>query len=496
MNSPYILAPASIPQEQLLASNSTITLYHGSAGGGKTFALILAMVKYAAMKNSTIICFRRTAPQIRSPGSVWQEASQIFRKMFPDCKIRGRDLEIYIPSTNSIVKFAHLQYLTDVYNHLGSQYSVVIFDEAVTFDPFEEFILPLMGRMRNAAVDYNPVMLWATNPKYDHGIYHWIKDYYLDASGIPTEERSNHERYFVLIDNAPVWYNSLEEAEAKHGKGIPRSFRAIRAHVTQNTPLMRANPDYLANLKALPEIKRRIYLDGSWTAREEEAGYFKREWCEILPFAPLESRKMVRTWDTAATPVASATPDPDWTRGTLMSKSKDSYYMIEDIKSIRDRPHVVEQLIYSTAEEDGPSVTVVIECDPGQAGIAYANVIKTRLAEKGYYCKIVKSNKTKLTRFLPFSALAEAGRVRFVQGEYLEECFKELEGFNGEKRNGHDDIADTCSTAVAALNQGLELPSAMNLPNLSVPVAANPYLQPFQGYSQPLVSLPSFNIRT
>ena len=76
-DSPIILAPASVPQEQLLASNSTITLYHGSAGGGKTYALILAMVKYAAMQNSTIICFRRTAPQIRSPGSVWQEASRM-----------------------------------------------------------------------------------------------------------------------------------------------------------------------------------------------------------------------------------------------------------------------------------------------------------------------------------------------------------------------------------------------------------------------------------
>ena len=107
-DSPIILAPASVPQEQLLASNSTITLYHGSAGGGKTYALILAMVKYAAMQNSTIICFRRTAPQIRSPGSVWQEASRIFKQMFPDAKIRGRDLEIYIPSTNSVVKFAHL----------------------------------------------------------------------------------------------------------------------------------------------------------------------------------------------------------------------------------------------------------------------------------------------------------------------------------------------------------------------------------------------------
>ena len=116
-----ILAPASIPQQDFLASTSTVTLYAGSAGAGKTFALVLNMVKFAAMQNSTIICFRRTSTQIRSPGSVWQEASKIFKQMFPDAKIRARDLEIYIPSTNSVVKFAHLQHLSDVNNHLGSQ---------------------------------------------------------------------------------------------------------------------------------------------------------------------------------------------------------------------------------------------------------------------------------------------------------------------------------------------------------------------------------------
>jgi tRNA A37 threonylcarbamoyladenosine synthetase subunit TsaC/SUA5/YrdC len=85
-NNRLILAPASIPQEQFLASNSTITCYSGSAGAGKTFALILNMVKFAAKRNSTIICFRRTSTQIRSPGSIWQEASLVFLQMFPDAR--------------------------------------------------------------------------------------------------------------------------------------------------------------------------------------------------------------------------------------------------------------------------------------------------------------------------------------------------------------------------------------------------------------------------
>ena len=167
---PFILAPASIPQEQFLSSASTITCYSGAMGAGKTFAIILNMVKFAAMKNSTISYFRRTVPELRAPGGVWQEATGIFRKMFPDVKIRDREMTIFIPSTNSLIKFSSLQHISDVQKALGSQYSVIIFDEAVTFEPFEEFILPLLGRLRNAAVDYEPQMFWATNPKFDHGI--------------------------------------------------------------------------------------------------------------------------------------------------------------------------------------------------------------------------------------------------------------------------------------------------------------------------------------
>lgn len=115
-----IIRPASVPQMQFLQSDSTITLYSGSAGAGKTFAIILSLVKYAMEKNSTIAVFRRTSTQLRQNGGIWQEACAVFKKVFKkDLIIRSRDLEIYIPSTNSTIKMSHLQYQSDVSNHLG-----------------------------------------------------------------------------------------------------------------------------------------------------------------------------------------------------------------------------------------------------------------------------------------------------------------------------------------------------------------------------------------
>lgn len=497
-----VLAPASVPQEQFLASTSTITLYAGAQGAGKTFAVVLNMVKFAAMQNSTIVCFRRTMGEMKDAGGIWQEAVPIFRKMFPDCKIRSHELEIYVPSTNSYLKFKSLQHPSDVDKALGAQYSAIFFDEATTF-PFETYILPLLGRLRSAKTTYSPQMFWSTNPKFDHGIYHWIKDFYLDEYGIPLKEKSNIERWFVIQNDKPVWFDTKQLAldycdtlpMAGGHKIMPRSFRSIRAHVTDNIPLLKNDPAYLSNLQGYPTIRRRIMLDGSWVAKEEEAGYFKREWCDIVPYAPEGRCRRVRVWDQSSTQPSSAVPDPDWTRGTLVSKDSESFYTVEDIRSVRDRPHVVEQLIFETAKTDGSSVTVVIAVDPGAAGVAYANSLKTRLAEKGFYCRLVKTNKAKLTRFLPFSALSEAGRIRFVKAEWLEECFKELEVFSGARNGFHDDICDTLSDAVLVLNQGQELPTmSLSSINISPSTSSPSFLQSYGQNNSVGFSLPTFKL--
>jgi len=490
----FVLAPASIPQEQFLQSDSTITLYSGSAGAGKTFAIILNLVKFAIQENSTQVVFRRTSTQLRQNGGIWQEATQVFTRMFgKKAIIRTRDLEIYLPDYNSTIKFSHLQYDSDVNSHLGAQYSVIYFDEATLFD-FHTQILPLMGRLRNARVRYKPRCYFATNPMYGHPICDLIKDFYLDEEGIPIPERSNIERYYVVIDGKFTWYDTMEEAETLHGKGIPRSFRSIRAHVTENIPLMKNNPDYYYNLLALPPIKKKIFLDGSWFCREEEAGYYKRHFSEIVPIAPHRPAKICRSWDTASTPISTANQSPDWTRGVRMSKTKDGYYVIEDIASLRDRPHKVEELILEYAKYDPPGTFVVLNIDPGSAGLAYVDHLRKKIAELGVYCKVIRSTKNKLQRFLPFSAIAEAGYSLVVEADWNEDWFEEAERFNGKKHNGHDDMCDAVSLAVEALNSGAQDLPIMSMPNISV--AGQPLQSFHQSYGKNnSFSLPTFNIK-
>ena len=108
----------------------------------------------------------------------------------------------------------------------------------------------------------------------------------------------------------------------------------------------------------------------------------------------------------------------------------------------------------------------------------------------GVFCRLVRPSKSKLQRFLPFSAIAEAGYVRFVKMENLDELFDELERFNGEKKNGFDDFADTLSDAKIVLNTGLELPSMQ----LSAVITNSSPM--FQGYHQGVPQVNTLEVPT
>ena len=119
--------------------------------------------------------------------------------------------------------------------------------------------------------------------------------------------------------------------------------------------------------------------------------------------------------------------------------SKDDYkiYTVEDIASIRNRVHEVERLIFDTAKRDGKSVTISIPKDPNAAAGAYERFTKeTRRARiYGEACPPVKS---KLTRFAPFSSIAQSGFVHVVKAEWNKSYYDELESFNGEGKSKDD----------------------------------------------------------
>lgn len=459
MSESVVLAPASKKQEIFLNSDATITLCGGAAGSGKTYTSLLIALKFMQHPRATGVIFRRTSKMITAPGSIWHEAVNMFTTVYGDkLKIRHRENEIVFPN-GALLKFSHMQHESNMYDHKGGQYSLVIFDEATDFT--EDMITYLLSRMRNAYVDYSPQMFLMTNPDYNSFLREWIQDFYLDQqTGIPKEELAGVKRYFFRQNNQMIWYNSLEEAESIHGKGDGSgisSFTFIPANCYDNPPLLKAQPDYISRLKSLPRVEMERLLLGSWFARPEASGLFKREWVTLVDKPNYRAKNRVRSWDLAFTKPSELYPNPDWTRGVLISKDASKIYTVEDVVGLRDRVHAVEQLIFQTAISDGQDVVITLPLDPAAAAGAYARDLQRRLAEMGFIVRLCKPVKSKVTRFAPFASIAQAGFVNVVKAEWNKAFFDELETFDGTKKF-KDDQADCCSDAILVLTKEINLP--------------------------------------
>ena len=408
---------------------------------------------------ATGVIFRRTSKMITSPGSIWHEAVSMYTSIYKTgLKIRHRENEIVFPN-GALLKFSHMQHASNMYDHKGGQYSLVIFDEATDFT--EEMIVYLLSRMRNAYVDYTPQMFLMTNPEYNSFLREWIQDYYLDPqTGIPLQEKSGVKRYFFRQGNTMLWYDTKELAEEVHGVGEDKgisSFTFLPFSCLDNPPLLKAQPSYVSRLMSLPRVEMEKLLLGSWFARVEASQMWKREWITLVDLPNGRARKRVRSYDIAFSRISEANPSPDWTRGTLMSKDSNSIYTIEDLVSMRDRVHEVEKLIFETAIRDGQDTIISIPRDPNAAAGAYAKELQRRLAEMGFTVRLVAPVKSKITRFAPFASVTQAGFVQVVKADWNKDFFEELEIFDGNPKK-KDDIVDTCSDAFYVLNQGVHLP--------------------------------------
>jgi predicted phage terminase large subunit-like protein len=305
----------------------------------------------------------------------------------------------------------------------------------------------------------------------------------LDAEGVPLPGTENRKRWFVNIGGKMYWGDSVEElwetAKAANdwlnrdpSKGkinfAPLSFKFIPLTIYDNPILLKNNPGYLSNLLGQVRVNQLRYLHGSWTARPEGAGFFRREWVKKIQRHELPAnRQIVRSWDLAASVPSETAPNPDWTAGVKLSRDKFGTYYIEDCYRFQKLTDSVLREIVKTAYDDGlDECQVTIPRDSGAGGkTANAFFIRT-LAEEGIAAKsVVMSGHTgKISRFLPFCSLAESGQVRIVEGPWNEEYLVELEHFDGD-RNKKDDQVDATSDAFNTLSKQLQLP-VFSIPSL------------------------------
>lgn len=445
MNGIIDIRPQPGPQEQFLACSADVAIYGGAAGGGKTFALLLDALRWSSLPGFTGMIFRRTTPQIKNPGGLWDESMKLYTQV-QGATPSGSTLNWNFESSARI-KFSHLERDEDIYDHQGGQYAFIGFDELTHFT-WKQFTY-LLSRNRNASCGIKPYIRATTNPDADSWVANFI-DWYIDDDGYPNPERAGVLRYFTILDDEVIWGDTPEEVAKKSGieSQFVKSFTFIPASITDNKILLKNDPGYLANLNALPLVEKERLLRGNWRIKHAAGLIFHRSQVEIVepdnPKVTAITLKRVRSWDLAATKISPDSPDPDRTAGVLMGYDtcEKTIYII-DLIHMAQQSSIVRKAIIDAADYDGHACAVTIPQDPGQAGKDQADSIARELPRN----KVVKirPTKSKIVRSEPFASAWQNGRVKVVRGPWNIKLFTELEGFPDP--NYHDDIVDACSDA-------------------------------------------------
>jgi len=425
-----------------LACEADICFYGGSAGGGKSYGLLLDVLRHLENAKFQAVIFRRETPEITNPGGLWDESEGIYSLL--GAHPREAFLKWRFPSGME-VKFAHLEREGTKYKWHGSQVPYFGFDEVTSFTEGQFFYMFSRNR---TALDVQTRIRATCNPDPDSFVRQLI-DWWIGPDGFAIPERSGVIRWFIRLDEKMIWADSKEELHKKYGHGPeiqPKSFTFIRSRLQDNKILRQNDPGYLANLMALSKVDRMRLLEGNWNVRAEAGDYFQRGWFPLVDEVPGGWIRVIRAWDRAGTRPNPGNKNPDWTRGVLLYVYPNGTYCIADLKSIQDNPGKVDKFIKQVAQHDGYGVSVRAFQDPGSAGKKEAEDFIKQM--NGYDVKVESVSEKKHIRAKPFSRQCEAGNVMVLRGNWNGDLFNEYENFGEDpKKYAHDDIVDASSLA-------------------------------------------------
>jgi len=392
---PYIPIKPFYKQVLFLTSKEREVFYGGTAGGGKSVAMLMAALQYVEAPGYSALILRRTYPELTQEGglitishtwlddtdAVWKEHKK--RWEFP---------------SGATLHFGHMETEADRERYQGSAYHFIGFDELTQFTETQYRFM--FRSLRKDEDDWLPLRMRATgNPG---GVGHqWVKERFIDG-----------DKRFI----SSTW--------------------------RENPYLNRE--EYEKALNELDWVTRRRLKHGDWNVTPE-GGLFKKEWFKIED-EPKPIVQKVRFWDLAATPEKEGI-DPDWTVGALLGLDADGEVWVLDIRRLRGTPMEVESAILQCARLDGVGTAIRIEQEGGASGKHVIDYYTRKLA--GYNFRGARVQTSKVERAKPLSAYAEAGKVHILSREWTQTLLDELEAF--PTAGIHDDQVDALTGAFQSL---------------------------------------------
>jgi hypothetical protein len=219
-------------------------LFGGAAGGGKSDALLIDLVRTCTQHPGAKTLFlRRTFADLSKPGAAIDRSRELLTGL---AHWDGQNHR-WTFGNGSVLQFGHLQNPGDVYGYQGAQFDRLAWDELTQFEA-EQYQF-LRSRVRATVPGIRTAIRAATNPG---GIGHgWVRARWIDAAPwgepftIPTSDSGTISACF------------------------------IPAKLEDNAALLERDPEYRARLGELPDELRRAYLEGDW---DLFAGQVFTEW--------------------------------------------------------------------------------------------------------------------------------------------------------------------------------------------------------------------------
>lgn len=267
---PLIICPQPGYQTQVLSSPADIIISGAAAGVGKTFTLLLDPLRDIDVPRFGGVIFRRTSPQIRNEGGLWDTSMEIY----PHARGVPKEttLEWNFPKGPKL-RFCHLEYEKNLLDWQGAQIPYIGFDELPHFT--RKMFFYMLSRNRSTC-GVKPYMRATCNPDPESWVYEFISWWIDPETGFPIPERDGVIRYLMLDGDNYIWGDSYEEVLDKGAhliKDIPdyidrrdlvKTVTFISGSIYDNKELLGKNPAYLGNLLAQDDETKASLLHGNW----------------------------------------------------------------------------------------------------------------------------------------------------------------------------------------------------------------------------------------
>lgn len=260
-------------QEKALASPADIVIGGAGAGVGKTFTLLLEVLRHIHIKDFEPVIFRKVTPQIKNAGGLWSTS----QKLYPLVGAEPRESSLeWLFKSGARLKFSHLEYDKDADNWQGAQIPLIGFDELTHFSSYQFWFM--VGRNRSTC-GVQPYIRATCNPQPASWVYSII-EWWIGDDGLPIKERDGVIRWFYKNGDDMMWADTLEEiiekafvlidpqVQKSKGKLTHRNFvyslTFISGSIYENEALLDIDKGYLAKLNAQDSQLRSQLLDGNW----------------------------------------------------------------------------------------------------------------------------------------------------------------------------------------------------------------------------------------